>query len=610
MKVFVSHSSKDKLLVNALEELIRLSLCLPASEIRCSSVDGSRIPGGATTDETLRSEVNSSGSFVVVLSPQSISSHWVVYELGARWGAGKSILPLLAPQASPDILRDGPLANITALRCDDRAQLFQFVADLATQLSISAQQPAAYSRQVDLILALPRAEISVIPSERRNRGVVPIEELRASHERLSDEVFAIELLTQPVKIRRDLAGHVTVEIDRHGVREMVISNDGKKLVTEQYVTSQNIDELRVLDRKIHEFLADGPKDKEMPIDLPNLNIRLRWASGGVLSIITDANGKQWVPLFFRDIPPYGWNISLGTTERWFTKDGSVDKAYLLEAELTNPWQYSLREFLEETLVVTGIPHQGGSLNLKNFSFDGHIQLPGPSTRAKVFDDEHCRLRKEEDDLTINEEACHRTEVRVCSPDCSVRVLSESGAHAPETKGVLICFSLLDLGIEVVTVVKYQIDQGDWMLDGEIKEKHSAERGITEKELIRMPIAMLSLSYLREIFGGGQDWHRYTFGPLPSIKVARAPDAKREEIRLFDWDVRRRMEAIDGKWGTESQRKRFLDWHDKFGQNFIRGRDNPDDEWQPSDANPSRLFVPGTAKVLNLYFKMLEREGPR
>ena len=64
--------------------------------------------------------------------------------------------------------------------------------------------------------------------------------------------------------------------------------------------------------------------------------------------------------------------------------------------------------------------------------------------------------------------------------------------------------------------------------------------------------------------------------------------------------------MDGKWGNESQRNRFLDWYDKFGEHFIKDRERAEDAWNISDANPSRLFVPATAKILNLYFSMVER----
>ena len=151
MKVFVSHSSMDEPLVEALVELMRSSLRLSASDIRCSSVDGHRLSGGARTEETIRSEVNSADSFVVVLSSYSISSLWVAVEIGARWGAGKPLLPLLAPQASTDLLK-GPLTNIIALRCDSRNQLHQFVHDLAAQMSISIEPPAVYNQYIERIL--------------------------------------------------------------------------------------------------------------------------------------------------------------------------------------------------------------------------------------------------------------------------------------------------------------------------------------------------------------------------------------------------------------------------------------------------------------------------
>jgi hypothetical protein len=50
IKIFISHSSKDVLLVKALIDLIRSALSIPASDIRCTSVPGYKLPGGALTD--------------------------------------------------------------------------------------------------------------------------------------------------------------------------------------------------------------------------------------------------------------------------------------------------------------------------------------------------------------------------------------------------------------------------------------------------------------------------------------------------------------------------------------------------------------------------------
>ncbi|WP_041555413.1 toll/interleukin-1 receptor domain-containing protein [Nostoc sp. PCC 7524] len=57
IKIFISHSSIDKELVSKLVELFRASLNIPSREIRCTSLDGYRLPGGANFNDQLRQEV-------------------------------------------------------------------------------------------------------------------------------------------------------------------------------------------------------------------------------------------------------------------------------------------------------------------------------------------------------------------------------------------------------------------------------------------------------------------------------------------------------------------------------------------------------------------------
>jgi class 3 adenylate cyclase len=444
-----------------------------------------------------------------------------------------------------------------------------------------------------------RYVINGIPEE-RSPGVVSPTELWASNNRLSDEVFAVEILTQPVKLERDKYGAVTVTINRNGVKDMVISNAGKSAMTERYVTLKNKPVLLQLDREVQTFLVAGGSPDTMSIDLPELRTRLRWASGGVLSIVTDPHGKQWVPLFFRDIRPYGWNIALGTTERWFNKTSRlVDRNYNLELDLNSPRTFIFREFLEESIVVNGDPRANETLIHKRFRFI-NTESPVSDERATEFYEKHSNLREAEDRLKLKESES-TTDVTFQKTNCSLRVLSDSGSL--RTNDLLICFSLLDLGIEVVRVARYNFMEGDWMLDGEIREKHRAETGQTERELIRMPVAMLSLEYLREIFASREDWHCYTFGPQPSIQVQRAPT--RDEIIYFSWDIERRMKAVEGEWGENWHRDRFVDWYDKFGSYFVEESKSAENRWQVSSASPAKLFVPGTAKILNLYFCLLD-----
>src|SRR5207247_750725 len=100
--VMISHSSRDKDLAEVLIELLRTALNLAANQIRCTSVDGYRLPAGVDTHEQLRKEVKSARVLIGLLTPNSSSSSYVLFELGARWGAELPMIPLLAGTAPED----------------------------------------------------------------------------------------------------------------------------------------------------------------------------------------------------------------------------------------------------------------------------------------------------------------------------------------------------------------------------------------------------------------------------------------------------------------------------------------------------------------------------
>ena len=153
LKLFVSHSTADAPLAEALVELFRSALNLPAEAIRCTSVEGYRLPGGANVDEQLRSEVNSAKACVGIISRQSIQSPYVLLELGARWGPKLHLLPVLAPGNGPEVL-DGPLAGLHALTIDQKS-LHQLVEDLGKTLGLDLTTATTYQGQIDRVLAIP-----------------------------------------------------------------------------------------------------------------------------------------------------------------------------------------------------------------------------------------------------------------------------------------------------------------------------------------------------------------------------------------------------------------------------------------------------------------------
>lgn len=151
LDVFISHSSFDIKFIEKLVELLRSSLNMPAKKIRCSSVDGYRLSVGANTDEQLRKEVHDAKILIGVITPNSIKSAYVLFELGARWGAKKKMFPILACGADPSVL-GGPLKAINSLDCANASQIHQLIDEISSVLQISKESPTSYQNNVDQLI--------------------------------------------------------------------------------------------------------------------------------------------------------------------------------------------------------------------------------------------------------------------------------------------------------------------------------------------------------------------------------------------------------------------------------------------------------------------------
>lgn len=154
VKIFISHSAKDSTTAEALAELLHSSLRLSKSDIRCTSVDGYRLPAGANTDEQLRREVLDCPVLIGLISHHSFESAYVLFELGARWGKNAYLAPVLVSGVSTDILK-GPLSGLNALSCKSASQVHQIVHDVAEQLKIPIEPAATYQKLVDTLIAIP-----------------------------------------------------------------------------------------------------------------------------------------------------------------------------------------------------------------------------------------------------------------------------------------------------------------------------------------------------------------------------------------------------------------------------------------------------------------------
>ena len=151
IRLFISHSSKDLEFLQNLIELLRAALLINSSQIRCSSVDGYRLPAGVNIEKQLIQEIHDAEAFIAIISLDYKSSDYAMFEVGARWGAGHHLIPLLTPYTDSNILR-GPLANYNALNTGNRSQIQQLIDDLSEHLNIAPEKPAVYENYINNLL--------------------------------------------------------------------------------------------------------------------------------------------------------------------------------------------------------------------------------------------------------------------------------------------------------------------------------------------------------------------------------------------------------------------------------------------------------------------------
>ena len=88
IRVFVSYAREDK---GPASELI--SQLTRQSNIHIFTTD--KMSAGENWQSKIKKELSKSDYFLVILSPASINSKWVQFELGAAWGLNKFIIPVV-----------------------------------------------------------------------------------------------------------------------------------------------------------------------------------------------------------------------------------------------------------------------------------------------------------------------------------------------------------------------------------------------------------------------------------------------------------------------------------------------------------------------------------
>jgi len=147
LSVFISHSSRDDALAAALVLLLQKALKLDNEQIRCTSVKGFKLPIGQNMDEVIRRELLDCQLFIGLITPNSLRSEYVLFELAARWGAGKRVIPVLALGATYDAI-PSPIQRLTALDFGKDGEIENLISSASTILNKRTTNLSNFSDQI------------------------------------------------------------------------------------------------------------------------------------------------------------------------------------------------------------------------------------------------------------------------------------------------------------------------------------------------------------------------------------------------------------------------------------------------------------------------------
>jgi hypothetical protein len=191
MKIFISHATADKDLAGALASLFRAAFNISAKEIRCTSVEGYMLDVGTDVDSQLRIEVRESEVFVALITPASISSTYVLFELGARWGAELPLFPTLAKGATTSLLK-GPLGGLHGVQLQQHAQLHSLIERMAIVLKLPMEPASTLGNQLNHVLVLA-AQVT------EEAAKAPTQSSLADQRFANEEIQILQLLHETFK---------------------------------------------------------------------------------------------------------------------------------------------------------------------------------------------------------------------------------------------------------------------------------------------------------------------------------------------------------------------------------------------------------------------------
>lgn len=219
-RIFISHSAADEALASALVDCILANMVIDDSELRCTSVQGHKLPVGSDFTATLLEDIGDSSVVIGLITRNALSSSWVLFELGATWGSKKNLKPIVTDEVDLKAL-PGPVSGRHVAKLSNKGDLNQFLEELADLLAAKRRPAAKGLKPIEELLAAHTEHIKAATAP-ANKGKIETKTKEPSFAGVPFSELVSVLRNEKVKIPAKLAN--TKEDSSTSLFEIFINN--------------------------------------------------------------------------------------------------------------------------------------------------------------------------------------------------------------------------------------------------------------------------------------------------------------------------------------------------------------------------------------------------
>lgn len=171
IKIFISHSAADEALAAAVVDCLESCMVLEDDEVRCTSVPGHKLPVGSDFTAALLEDIGESSVVVGLITRSALSSSWVLFELGATWGARKNLKPIVSDEVDLKGL-PGSVSGQHVARLSSSSDVAQFVEEVSSVVGAKRRSAAKTERAIQDLVSAHAKHVEEAATGDRDRSAV------------------------------------------------------------------------------------------------------------------------------------------------------------------------------------------------------------------------------------------------------------------------------------------------------------------------------------------------------------------------------------------------------------------------------------------------------